>query len=52
MHFTSKSFNLIAVGLYEKDTGHMVNFFSWIKIGAVITFVTLTLAFLLLLPRI
>jgi Na+/H+ antiporter NhaD/arsenite permease-like protein len=43
--------NLIAVGLYEKDTGHTVNFFMWMKIGAVITFITLALALLLLVLR-
>jgi Na+/H+ antiporter NhaD/arsenite permease-like protein len=36
--------NLVAIGAYEKGSGKSVRFRDWIKVGAVITLVTLAVA--------
>ncbi|MEO0069603.1 MAG: SLC13 family permease, partial [candidate division WOR-3 bacterium] len=46
------SANLVAIGAYEKATGQVVRFSDWIATGAIITFVTMAIATILLILQI
>ncbi len=46
------SANLVAIGAYEKATGHGIRFSEWIGSGAIIVFITMAIATLLLLLQI
>jgi Na+/H+ antiporter NhaD/arsenite permease-like protein len=43
------SANLVAIGAYEKATGQSIQFRQWFKTGIIVTFITLTIATIVLL---
>ncbi|HAQ60640.1 TPA: hypothetical protein DCR49_01315 [Candidatus Delongbacteria bacterium] len=43
--------NIIAMGMYEKETGEHIKFFDWLKPGMAVSVVTITIAIAMLLAQ-